>query len=82
MINREEAFQIAKSLIPDIELKGFRVSDHLSSNSKLKNLPDNCWYISYSQVPVSNLSCSNLKTVFLCISKASGEVLFHNINEQ
>ena len=78
MINKEEAFQIAQNIIPDIEIKGVRVSDQLSSNSKLKNLPKDCWYISYSQVPINNLSCSNLKSVFLCISKVSGEVIYHN----
>lgn len=79
MINKEEAFQIAKNIIPDIEIKGVRVSDQLSSNSKLKNLPKDCWYISYSQVPINNLSCSNLKIIFMCIGKMNGEVLYHNV---
>lgn len=79
MINKEEAFLIAKNIIPDIEIKGVRVSDQLSSNSKLKNLPKDCWYISYSQVPISNLSCSNSKIIFMCIGKMNGEVLYHNV---
>lgn len=78
MIDQNKAFVIAKSLIPDIELRGFRISDKLSSNSKLKDLPKDCWYVSYSHVPISSLSCSNTKTIFLCISKVSGEVLYHN----
>lgn len=79
MINKEEAFQIAKNIIPDIEIKGVRVSDQLSSNSKLKNLPKDCWYISYSQVPINNLSCSNSKIIFMCIAKMDGDVLYHNV---
>ena len=41
--------------MPDIELRGMRISDQLSNNKKLNKLPTNCWYISYSQVPIQYL---------------------------
>lgn len=77
MISQQHAFQIAKSIIPDIELRGLRISEK-NSSPQLSNLPNDCWYISYSNVPINSLSCSNSKTIFLCLSKISGEVLFHN----
>jgi hypothetical protein len=77
MINQQQAFYIAKNLVPDIELRGMRISDKLSDNKKLNQLPPNCWYISYSQVPMQYLSCSNGNSIFLCVSKADGTILFH-----
>jgi len=77
LITQQQAFQIAKSLVPDIELRGMRISDQLSDNKKLKKLPPNCWYISYSQVPIQYLSCSNGSIIFLCVSKHDGAVVYH-----
>ena len=77
LISQQQAFSIAKSIVPDIELRGIRISDQLSDNKKLKNLPPNCWYISYSQVPLQYLSCSNGSIIFLCVNKYDGSVVFH-----
>ncbi|HMN24886.1 MAG TPA: hypothetical protein PKE38_10320 [Ignavibacteriaceae bacterium] len=77
MITQLQAFSIAKSIVPDIELRGVRISDQLSDNKKLSNLPKNCWYISYANVPIAYLSCSKATKTFLCISKNDGEVKFH-----
>lgn len=78
MITQEQAFNIARSIVPDIELKGIRISDKLSDNRKLAKLPANCWYISYFPVPMNYLSCSSAGSIFLCVSKSNGEILFHN----
>jgi hypothetical protein len=78
MITQQQAFDIAKSIVPDIELKGVRISNTISDNKKLSKLPKDCWYVSYSPVPMNHLSCSNSKTIFLCISKMDGNVLSHN----
>jgi hypothetical protein len=77
MITQEQAFNIAKSIIPDIELRGLRISDRLSDKKILQKLPPNCWYISYSQAPIQYLSCSNSSKIFLCISKDNGVIIFH-----
>jgi hypothetical protein len=77
LISQQQAFSIAKSLVPDIELRGIRISDELSENKKLKKLPPNCWYISYSPVPIQYLSCSNGSSIFLCVSKDDGKVIYH-----
>jgi len=77
LITQQQAFSIAKSIVPDIELRGMRISEQLSDNKKLSKLPPNCWYISYSQVPIQYLSCSNGSNIFLCISKDDGAVVFH-----
>jgi len=77
LISQLQAFSIAKNIVPDIELRGVRISDQLSDNKKLSNLPKNCWYFSYANVPIAYLSCSNAARVFLCISKDDGEVKFH-----
>lgn len=78
MVSQQQAFQIAQNIIPDIQSRGVRFSDKLSSNNKLKKLPEDCWYISYSSSILNHLSCSNSKTIFLCISKMDGNILFHN----
>lgn len=78
MITKDQILAIAKTIVPDIELKGVRISDALSSNTKLKNLPKDCWYVSYSASTLNHLSCSNSKNIFLCISKMDGNILFHN----
>ena len=77
MITQQQAFQIAKSIVPDIELRGMRISEQLSCNKKLTKLPPNCWYISYSQVPIQYLSCSNGSSIFLCVNKDDGTVVYH-----
>lgn len=77
MINQQQAFDIAKNIIPDIELKGVRISDKISENKKFAKLPKDCWYISYSSVTLNHLSCSNSGVIFLCLSKIDGQVLFH-----
>ncbi|MBK7228581.1 MAG: hypothetical protein IPH97_06910 [Ignavibacteriales bacterium] len=77
MITQQQAFDIAKNIIPDIELKGVRISNTISDNKKLSKLPKDCWYVSYSPVPMNHLSCSNSGIVFLCLSKIDGRVLFH-----
>jgi hypothetical protein len=77
LITQQQAFQIAKSIVPDIELRGMRISDQLSDNKKLNKLPTNCWYISYSQVPIQYLSCSNGSSIFLCVNKDDGAVVYH-----
>lgn len=77
MITQQQAYTIAKSIIPDIDIRGFRITGNASSE-KLRKLPKECWYISYSPVPMNHLSCASLKLVFLCINKVNGEVLFHN----
>jgi len=77
LITQQQAISIAKNIVPDIELRGMRISDQLSNNKKLDKLPPNCWYISYSQVPIQYLSCSNGSTIFLCVSKDDGKVVFH-----
>jgi len=69
LITKQQAFTIAKSLVPDIEHRGMRISDQSSHNKKLTTLPPNCWYISYS----------NGSSIFLCVSKDDGEVLYHQI---
>lgn len=79
MITQQQAFEIAQNIIPDIQMRGVRISDILSANSKIKDLPKDCWYISYSQVPINNLSCSNSKIIFMCIGKTDGEVLYHDV---
>jgi len=79
LITQQQAFTIAKSLVPDIEQRGLRISDQLSDNKKLTKLPPNCWYISYSPVPMQYLSCSNGSSIFLCVSKEKGEVVFHQV---
>lgn len=79
MISKEQALTIVKKIIPDIEMRGLRISDVLSGNKKLAELPKDCWYISYSQVPIQYLSCSNGSKIFLCISKENGNILFHNV---
>jgi hypothetical protein len=78
LITQQQAFGIAQNIVPDIELKGIRISDQLSGNKKFINLPKNCWYLSYSAVPIYNLSCSTGDLIFICISKEKGEILFHN----
>jgi len=77
LITQQQAFQIAKSIVPDIELRGMRISDQLTVNKKLNKLPTNCWYISYSQVPIQYLSCSNGSSIFLCVNKDDGTVAYH-----
>lgn len=78
MITREQAFNIAHQIVPDIEFRGVRISDTLSDNKTLSKLPKDCWYISYSPVQFNNTACSSAKLLFLCISKFSGEILYHN----
>ncbi|HEX7357698.1 MAG TPA: hypothetical protein VF270_08335 [Ignavibacteriaceae bacterium] len=78
MITKEQAIIIVRNLVPDIELKGVRISDQISENKKLKKLPADCWYVSYSQVPMQYLSCSNGSSIFICLSKQDGEVKFHS----
>jgi len=78
LITQQQAFNIAKSLVPDIELRGMRISDQFSDNKKRNKLPPNCWYISYSQVPLQYLSCSNGSSIFLCVSKDDGKVVYHH----
>jgi len=77
LITQQQAFSIAKNLVPDIELRGMRISDQLSDNKKLSNLPKNCWYISYASVPIGYLSCSSLRRIFLCLNKEDGSIIFH-----
>jgi len=78
LISQDTAFNIAKNIVPDIELKGIRISDKLSNDKRFEKLPANCWYISYSNIPIYNLSCSNADLIFMCIDKEKGEILFHN----
>ncbi len=78
MISKEQAFNIAKMIIPDIELRGLRITDTISNNQKLAKLPKNCWYLSYFPVLINYSSCSTKSTIFMCIDKESGEILFHN----
>jgi hypothetical protein len=77
LITKQQAFSIAKNIVPDIELRGMRISDELSETKKLSKLPPNCWYISYSQVPMQYLSCSNGSSIFLCVNKDDGTVVYH-----
>ncbi|HCY74490.1 MAG TPA: hypothetical protein DHV28_01085 [Ignavibacteriales bacterium] len=77
MITKEQAIAIVRNLVPDIELRGMRISDQVSANKKLTKLPADCWYISYSHVPIQYLSCSNGSSIFICLSKQDGEVKFH-----
>jgi len=79
LITQQQAFTIAKSLVPDIEQRGMKIFDQLSHNKKLTTLPPNCWYISYSKIPIQYLSCSNGSSIFLCVSKDDGEVLYHQV---
>jgi hypothetical protein len=72
MINKQQSYQIAKSIIPDIDIRGFRITDEAASE-KLKKLPKECWYINYSSVPMNHLSCVSLKLVFLFINKFNGD---------
>ena len=57
MITKEQAFNIANQIVPGLEQKIIRISDDLSNSLKLKVLPENCWYVSYSPVQVNYSSC-------------------------
>lgn len=81
MISKEQAYNIARQIIPDLEIKGAKISDILTSSKLINILPPDCWYISYSSIPLINLSCSNGKKVFFCIDKIDGKILFHNTLE-
>ena len=78
MLSKEQALFIAKELIPDLEMRGARISDTFTSGKLSGKLPPDCWYISYSQVLLNYLSCSTGSTIFLCINKEDGKILFHN----
>lgn len=78
MITRDQAFNIAKQIVPDIELRGVRISDTLSDNKMLGILPKDCWYVSYFPVLFNHTACSSDKIIFLCINKSTGEILYHN----
>ncbi|MBE0539215.1 MAG: hypothetical protein IH620_05835 [Ignavibacterium sp.] len=78
MITKEQAIAIVRNLVPDIELRGIRISDQVSDNNKLTKLPADCWYISYSHVPMQYLSCSKGSSIFICLSKQDGGVVFHD----
>lgn len=41
MINKQQVYTIAKSIIPDIDIKGFRITDDVASE-KLKKLYKEC----------------------------------------
>jgi hypothetical protein len=76
MITQLHAYSIAKSIIPDIDVRGFRTTDNASSD-KLNKLPKECWYVCYYSAPVNYLSCSKVGIIFLCLSKTDGQILFH-----
>lgn len=78
MITKEQAYNIAKQFVPDLDLRGFRISADLSNNHKLKKLPPGCWYVSYLPVPINYTACSTTSTIFMCIDKESGKILYHN----
>ena len=78
MITKEQAYNIANQIVPGLELKIIRISDDSNNSPKNKALPENCWYISYSPVQVNYSSCISTASIFLCISKENGEILYHN----
>jgi hypothetical protein len=78
MLTKEQAFNIANQIIPGLESKLIKLSDQLSNSQKYNSLPENCWYIVYYPVQVNYSSCVSSSAIYLCISKESGEVLYHN----
>jgi hypothetical protein len=74
MINKEEALHIALQVIPDLQNRGYKISDKISGGETTGKFPAGCWYIKYSSVPLSHSACGTGKTMYLCIDMETGEI--------
>lgn len=74
MITKEAALKIALQVIPDLQLRSYKISDIPPGGAGKANLPGGCWYLSYSAVTINYAACGPGKTLFLCIDKESGEI--------
>ena len=73
MLTKEQAFEIIKNIVPDIELRGVRITDK-PLNDNNKNSLNDCWFITYSTSRY-HLACNANKTISLCIHKMTGEII-------
>ncbi len=74
MITKEQALNIANQLIPDLQIRNYKISDKKPFKSISINLPEDCWYIIYSNVPANYSACSSVKNYYLCIDKLTGKI--------
>lgn len=74
MITKETALKIARQVIPDLQMRSYKISDIPPSGGSRGNLPVNCWYLTYSAVTLNFAACGPGKTLFLCVDKETGEI--------
>ena len=91
MITKEQAIEIAKKLVPDLEERISKIKivyegsirEWITDKKPYANLfggiPDNCWYITYSSLrndeKLGAIIFIGSRGIF--IDKDSGEVVFH-----
>ncbi|MBK6913005.1 MAG: hypothetical protein IPH11_04815 [Ignavibacteriales bacterium] len=79
MITKEQAIEIAKNIIPDIEERIYKVSlEKPEGVAMYGGVPDGCWYIIYSYQPKKSGDLTNLSRAIF-INKNSGEIVYNDV---
>jgi len=74
MIDKETAINIAIRVIPDLELRSYKITDQNPGGKSSLNLPLGCWYLKYSPATMNYAACSTGRSLYLCIDKETGDI--------
>lgn len=79
MITKEQAIEIAKKVIPDLEDRVYGISlEKPQGVTMYGGVPDDCWYLTYSYRPKKSGDLTNLSRAIF-INKYTGEIVFNDI---
>jgi len=82
MITKEQALEIAKKKVPEIEKFMSNISLEKPKSSGYGEPPSNCWYITYSQYNNPN-SITFISSEVIAVDCETGEVLFNrNLSDE
>lgn len=79
MITKEQALEIAKKEVPNIEKRLFIISLEKPRANIFGGVPDNCWYITYAyQNPDGTEFVGLISSEGMFIDSISGKIIYND----